>query len=143
MRLDTKSQKLFGSRFCADWIVATVKVSGNRQAGFGFGGANEAEDLLVAVEGFACPVLRNLREQAVLDGVPFRSAGRVVGDGERQAVCVGELGLKFDFPGAATMAVAASGVAQDEELSGTGIAERALLLLPMGDSVRGKGGGVV
>lgn len=86
MRLDAKSLKLFGSRFCSGWIVATVKVSGDRQAGSGFGGTNEAEDLLVTVERFAGPVLGDFREEAVLDGVPFRSAGRVVGDGERQAV---------------------------------------------------------
>ena len=86
MRLDAQSLKLFGSRFGPGWIVATVKVSCDRQAGLSSGGANEAKNLLVAVEWFASPVLGDLREETMLDGVPFRSAGWVVGDGERQAV---------------------------------------------------------
>jgi hypothetical protein len=86
VRLDANSLKLLGSRFCAGWIVVTVKVSGNGQAGSGFGGANEAEDLLVAVERLAGPVFGDLREEAVLDGVPFGSARRVVGDGKCQPV---------------------------------------------------------
>jgi hypothetical protein len=38
-------------------IVATVKVGGDRKPGVGFGGANEAQDLLVAIERFSIPVL--------------------------------------------------------------------------------------
>lgn len=83
MRPDAKGLKLFRSRFCAGWIVAPVQVSGDRQTGLSFGGANEAKDLQVAVERFAGPVLGDLREEAMLDGVPFGSARRVVGDGER------------------------------------------------------------
>jgi hypothetical protein len=86
VRLDAKSLQLFGGRFCAGRIVATVKVSCDRQTGSGFGGANEAQDLLVAVERFSGPVLGDLREQTMLDGVPLGSARRVVGDGECQTV---------------------------------------------------------
>ena len=57
MRLDAKCLKLFGSRFGAGWIVATVEVSVHGQAGLSSGGANEVEDLLIAVERFAGPVL--------------------------------------------------------------------------------------
>ena len=35
MGLDAKSLKLFGGRCRAGWIAATVKVSGDRQAGLG------------------------------------------------------------------------------------------------------------
>ena len=82
MRPDAKSLKLFGCGFCAGWIVATVKVSVDRQAGLSSGGANEVENLLIAVERFAGPVLGDLREEPMLDGVPFRSSRGVVGDGE-------------------------------------------------------------
>jgi hypothetical protein len=44
MRLDTQGLKLFGRRFYTSWIVATVKVSGYRQSGLGFGGANEGKE---------------------------------------------------------------------------------------------------
>ena len=86
MRLNAKGLKLFGSRFCAGWIVASVQVSSDRQTGLSFGGANEAKDLLVAVERFPGPVLGDLRKETMLDGVPFGSARGVVGDGEREAV---------------------------------------------------------
>jgi len=45
------------------------------QAGLSLGGANEAEDFLMAVEWFAGPVFGNLRKEAMLDGIPFRGAG--------------------------------------------------------------------
>ena len=86
MRLDAKGLELFGSGFCACWIVAPIQVGGDRQTGLSSGGANEAEDLLVAIERFTGPILGNLREEAMFDGVPFRSARGVVGDGEGQAV---------------------------------------------------------
>lgn len=86
MRLDAKGLQLLGSRFCAGGIVATVEVGGDGQTGLSSGGANEAEDLLVAVKWFPGPVLGDLREETMLDGVPFGSTRRIVGDGERQAV---------------------------------------------------------
>ena len=82
MRLQTKRLKLFGRWFGAGSIVATVEVSGDGQAGLSSGGTNEVENLLIAVERFAGPVLGDLRKETMLDGVPFRSSGRVVGNGE-------------------------------------------------------------
>ena len=64
----------------------TVEVSVDRQAGLSSGGANEAEDFLIAVERFAGPVLGDLREETMFDGVPFGSSGGVMGDSEGQAV---------------------------------------------------------
>ncbi len=143
MRLDAKCLKLFGCGFGAGWIVATVEVSGDRQAGLSSGGANEVEDLVIAVEWFPGPVLGDLREETMLDGVPFRSSRGVVGDGEGQAVGIGQLGLELGFPRAATIAVTAAGIAEDEELPGAGIAERTLLAPPMCDGVSREGGGVM
>ena len=143
MGLDAEGLKLLGSGFGAGGIVATVEMGGDRQAGLSSGGANEVEDLLIAVERFAGPVPGDLGEETMLDGVPFRSAGWVVGDGESQAVGIGQLGLEFCFPGAATIAITAAGIAEDEELSRARIAERSLLAPPMGDGVSGKGGCVM
>ncbi len=86
MGLDAKCLKLFGCRFCTGGIQAPVEVSGDRQAGLSSGGADEVEDLLIAVERLAGPVLGDFREETMFDGVPFRSARWVVGDGEGQAV---------------------------------------------------------
>ena len=55
---------------------------------------------------------------------------------------IGELGLQFCFPGAATRAIAAARIAQNEQLPGA-VAERSLPLPPMRDGVSGKGGGVM
>src|SRR5437763_8606404 len=118
-------------------------MGGDCQAGFRFGGTNEVEDLLVAVEWYTGPVLGDFRKEAVFNGVPFGSTRRVVGDGESQAEGVGQLGLEFGFPCAATSAVASTGVAEDEELPGTRIASRRFLPPPMCNGVRGEGGCVM
>ena len=82
MRPDSKGLKLFGSRFCPGRVMTTVQVSGDSQTSLGSGGANEAEYLWVGIERFAGPVLRNLGEETVLDRVPLRGTGRIVGNGE-------------------------------------------------------------
>ena len=140
---DAKGLKLLRGRLCAGGIVATVEMCGDRKAGSSSGGADETEDLRIAIERLAGPVFRDLREEAVLDGIPFGSAGWVVGNGEGQPEGICQLRLEFGFPGTATTAIAAAGVAQDEDLSGTWIAERSLLPPPMSDRVSGKGGCVM
>jgi hypothetical protein len=52
----------------------------------------------------------------MLDGIPFRGAGWIVGNGERQPEGVGQLRLELGLPGAATIAVAAASVTEDEDL---------------------------
>ena len=123
--------------------MTAVELSGDGQAGLGSGGANEVEDLLIAVEWLAGPVLGDFGKEAMLDGVPFGSARRVVGDGESQPEWIGQLRLEFGFPGAATSAIAAAGVAQNEELPGAWIADRSFLAPPMRDGMGSKGGCVM
>ena len=114
--------KLLGGGCGACGIVATVEVSGDRQSGLSSGGTDEAEDLMIAVERFAGPVLGDFREETMLDGVPFGGAGRVVGNRESQTERVSQLSLEFGFPRTATIAIAAAGVAQNEELAGAWLA---------------------
>ena len=106
-------------------------------------GANEVQDLLVAVEWFACPVLGDLGKEPVLNGVPFGSTRRIVGNGESQPERVGQLRLEFGFPGAAASPIATTGIAQNEELSGTWIADRSLLEPPPCDGASSKGRSVM
>jgi len=143
VRFQTKRLELFGCWFGAGRIVSPVEVSGDRQAGLSSGGANEVQDLLITVEWFACPVLGDLGKEAVFNGVPFGSASRVVGNGESQTERIGQLRLELGFPGAATIAIAAAGVAQNEELPGAWIAARSLLAPPMRDGVGREGGCVM
>lgn len=143
MRFQSKGLKLFGCRFRTGGIVATVELSSDRQAGFRSGGSDEVKDLLIAVEWFACPVFGDFGKETMFNGVPFGSARRVVRHGKGQTEGVGQLRLELRFPGAATSAIAATGVAQDEELPGAWIAGRAFLAPPMRNGVRGKGGSVM
>ena len=66
-----KSTELLASGFYAGGIVATIEIGGNGQAGLGGSCADEVENLLVAVEGFTGPVFGDLREEAMLDGIPL------------------------------------------------------------------------
>jgi hypothetical protein len=116
---DTKGLKLFRGRLCAGGIVATVEMCDDRKAGSSSGGADETEDPLIAIERLSGPVFGDLRKEAVRDGIPFGSTGWIVGNGEGQAEGVGQLRLEFGFPGTATTAIAAAGVAQNQDLAGS------------------------
>ena len=56
MRFQAKATKLFGSGNIAGRVMTTVQVSRDGQSGFRRSGANEVQDFLIAVEGFASPV---------------------------------------------------------------------------------------
>ena len=68
--------------------MAPVEVGSDFETGLGFGSAGIIEDFLVGIQRFASPVPRNFREETMFDGIPFGSAGRIMGDryGERKRV---------------------------------------------------------
>src|SRR5262245_55235961 len=78
-------------------------------------------------EGMAGPGLADRAEEAVLDRVPLRAAGRVVADGDRQAVAVAELLLELLLPDPRAGTVAAAAVGQDQQLARLGIRGPALV----------------
>jgi len=88
-------------------------------------------------------VFGDLGEQAVLDGVPFGRACRVVSDCSGDAKWVAQLSLDFSFPGPGTATVAATRVCQDEEFGRIPVATRSLALPPGGDGMGGEGRCVV
>ena len=75
--------------------------------------------------------------------IPLGRAGGIVSNSDVEMKAVDELRLQLGLPGTATIAIAAAGVAQDEDLSGARIAERTLLPPPMSDRVSSKGGCVM
>jgi hypothetical protein len=79
----------------------------DEKSGLRSGGADEVENLLMAVEWLACPVFGDFGEETMFDGVPFRSARRVVRHCEGQPEEAGELRLEFRFPDAASGRIAA------------------------------------
>src|SRR5713226_2985826 len=79
----------------------------------------------------------------MLDGIPFGSAGGIVGDGHSQGKGVRQLGLKLGFPSMTAATVATAGISQNEQLAGSAIAGGTFLVPPMSDGMSGKGGGIV
>ena len=88
------------------------------------------------------PVLADLAEEAVFDGVPLRRGRRVVGYPHGQAVPIAEAMLQIELPGARRAAVAAAAVGQDLQGLGFGIALAALGAPPLLDAVDGERRGV-
>ena len=98
-------------------IVTTVEVRGDLEAGLGSGGAGEIEDLLVGDERLTSPISRDLGEEAMLDGIPFGSAGGIVGNRDSESERVGQLRLEFCFPSVTTAAVTATRVGENEKFT--------------------------
>src|SRR5665811_1400869 len=98
----------------ADWVAAFIEFGDHAQARCGGGGADEAQDRLVAGQGSALPVPGDLGEQAVLDLVPFAGARREMADADVQAGLCRQSG-ELSLPGPATVAVGATGVGGDEQ----------------------------
>ncbi len=63
-------------------VASTNEMCSDAEPGGGRGRSCVLEDRLQAVEGASSPVLAELAEEAVLDGVPLGGPGREVGDGD-------------------------------------------------------------
>jgi len=89
-------------------VLFSVLIGSHNQAGLGAGGANEFEHLFIAVQGLGSPVLGDFGEQAMLDGIPFGGAGRVMSDRDGEPEGIAQLGLDFDLPGPGSATIAAA-----------------------------------
>ena len=123
--------------------MVAVQVSGDGKSCCRGSGPDEVQDFLITKERLTGPVFGDFREESMLNGVPLGSAGRIVSDGDVEIEGIGELRLDFGFPTAATTAVAAAGVGENEKLTGLGVLEGAFTLPPVSDRVSGKSGSVV
>ena len=94
--------------FEAGRILLSVQIGSHNQAGLGTGGTNGFQHSFIAVQGLGSPVLGDLGEQAVLDGIPLGGAGRVVSDGNGEAEGIAQLSLDFGLPGPGSATVAAA-----------------------------------
>src|SRR5216684_2559332 len=97
-------------------IVAVIEAAANGEAAIGSGRTDQLENDLMADERGCPPVLGDEREEAMLDLVPFRGAGRQMADDQGEADLVGEL-LQLGLPQPAAVAVAAAAVGRDDERS--------------------------
>ena len=71
------------------------------------------DDGLVADERPAAPVLRDEREETMLDAIPFAGAGRQMADGDSDAELVGE-GLQLALPEPDPHAITAAAIGGDQ-----------------------------
>jgi len=63
-------------------VVSAIEVGGDGKAGFGACRSDVVEHFLIAGQGFSGPVLGDLGEQAVFDGVPLGGPGGIVRHGD-------------------------------------------------------------
>ena len=105
--------------------------------------ADKVEDFWITVKGLGGPVFGDFGKQAVLDGIPFRSAGGVVSNSHCEPKAVAELDLKLGFPSTGTATVAAASIRQDKQVPAAAVAISAVALPPAGDGVGGESGRVM
>ena len=106
-----------GGGFEATRIIVAIEVGSDLEAGLCSGGAGVVENLLIGVEWFAGPVSRDFGEEAMLDGVPFRSTCRVMSHCHGEGKRIGQLGLDFRFPGMTSATIAAAGIGENKQLA--------------------------
>lgn len=126
----------------AGGIAAGINLGFDVEAGVGGGRGDQLHDGLVADQRLSPPVLRDEREQAVLDLVSFAGARRQMTDGDGQAEFVGE-SLKFAFPQPYSRAVAATTIGGDQQAACLRIAAAPHGLPPASDRLDGKACGIV
>lgn len=120
-----------------------VEFAANRETGFCRGRRDQFDDRRSAGQGTPAPVLRDMTEQAMLDFVPFRRAGRIVANADGQSGLVGEL-LQFDFPQAHARAIGAAAICRDHEPVACGVSLASHCRQPTPDGVdREFSGGVI
>ena len=124
----------------ACWVESGVQVSSHLQAGSGCGGADKFQGLLITVQGLGCPIPADLTEQTMLDGIPFGGTGRVVRDGDDESEAIAQLPLNLLLPGTTLRAITATGISQDEDVAGLGIAFVSFRLPPLAKTGDGEGG---
>src|SRR4051794_33465421 len=100
--------------FDARGIALVIDLASYLQAGVGGCGADQLYDGLMADERLAAPILRDEREQAVLDLVPLAGAGRQMTDRDGDAELIRQV-LQLALPQPNTDAVAATAIGRDQE----------------------------
>ena len=86
MRFKSDRSELSVGYFDAVRVFLVDQLCGHAQPGVGGGGADVVEDRPVAAQRVAGPVLADLAEQAMVDGVPLGGAAGVVTDGNGELV---------------------------------------------------------
>jgi hypothetical protein len=101
-------------------VDAVMEKSPYLQACCGRRPADVAQHSIPCPQGFPRPIEADLTEQAMLNRIPLRAAGRIVAHHHRQAQPVTDLCLQLMFPLPRATAIAAASIGQNEELVSLG-----------------------
>ena len=116
MRFKGDGSELSVGYFDALRVFPVDELCGHAQPGVGGGGTDVVEDRPVAAQRVAGPVLADLAEQAMVDGVPLGGAAGVVTNGDLEVVRVGEAGLECILEATDAWGVAAAGIGEHQQL---------------------------
>lgn len=128
---------LLGCHFDFGQVAFPIQIGDAAQASFGGGCPNELQDRLETDQWLASPVGTDMIEQPMLNPVPFRSAGRVMCDNDRQADFVCQA-LQFPFPQPAAIAIGPAPVGLNQQLGRIGIGRPALGVPPAPNDIDSK-----
>src|SRR6266849_6705847 len=107
----------FLSRYLfAFFVLLAQQTSTHLQSRRSRGGTNVVEGRLKALQGLARPILADLAEHTVFNGIPFRGTRGIEADRDGKPMGIYELLLQVVGPAARTSAVAAARVGQDKQL---------------------------
>ena len=115
MRLKGDGSELSVGYFDALRVFLVDQLCGHAQPGVCGGGTDVVKDRLVAAQRVAGPVLADLAEQAMVDGVPLGGAAGVVTNGDLEVVRINEAGLECILEAADARRVAAAGVGEHQQ----------------------------
>ena len=105
-------------------------------------GPNKIEDCLVTIQGMASPVGTNQVEHAMLNQVPFRCAGGIMGHSDNQPQLIGQM-LQADFPEPPPVTIRTAPIGLDQQVRFTRIEHASQFQPPSPDRSDGKLGGIV
>src|SRR4030095_1673787 len=76
------------------------------QSGLGARTTDQADNGFIVSQRLSAPVLADLAEESMLDGIPLGGPGRIVTNGHPQLVAINQFFLESQLPGVTTCAVA-------------------------------------
>ena len=123
-------------------IRTLVYLGANAKSGGGGRCTDQMDHRRQTDQGLAAPVHGDIREQTMLDAVPFAGAGRIVADRDSPSGAIGKA-LQLPFPPSQSGSVAAPGIGRDQKMRGTPVGRTSHVFPPASDRVHREMGGVV
>ncbi len=140
MSVEADAAHLLRCKLGAVRILSGIERAVHRQARAGASFSDETQDGGVVCERLTSPLLADLGEETVFDGIPFGGTGGIVADGDEQTEAVDEVFLQGVFPEISVRSIASAIIGQDEQAGRFVIAMATVAPPPTADR-RGREGG--